>query len=238
MIKHSALSLAVLLALAACNEDDGESGSEQSEAQSTSQAEATPPVQEDTANADDGGGAMDGATTSETANEPAAASSTSDVSQDAIDSCIDALRESAGASGGTVAGTEFSEANSLVTLADGAGATWRCLVSNDGSNASVERIGEAAGAEEASTADDGGGAMDGATSEGIPPSVGSSTDVTDFVGAPAGQAPGGLQALGFESIRSEGLTTWWFNRDTGACAQITTSDGVYSEVVMVPAEDC
>jgi len=70
------------------------------------------------------------------------------------------------------------------------------------------------------------------------PAVGSSTDVTSFQGARAGQAEGGLRALGYEAIRSEGLTTYWFNRDTGACAEITTSDGRYSSVVMVPAEDC
>lgn len=70
------------------------------------------------------------------------------------------------------------------------------------------------------------------------PSVGSSSDVTSFEGARAGQAEGGLQALGFEAIRSEGLTTYWFNRETGACARITTSDGRYSDVTMLPAEDC
>jgi len=74
-------------------------------------------------------------------------------------------------------------------------------------------------------------------SQGMP-SVGSSTDVTSFQGARAGQAEGGLRALGYEPIRSQGLTTYWFNRDTGACAEITTSDGRYSSVVMVPAEDC
>ena len=62
-----------------------------------------------------------------------------DVSQDAVDACIDAVRsESAAAPGGLVLSTEFSEANSLVVLQDGAGSVWRCLVSNDGSNAFVE----------------------------------------------------------------------------------------------------
>ncbi len=70
------------------------------------------------------------------------------------------------------------------------------------------------------------------------PAVGSSSDVTSFEGARAGQAEGGLMALGYEAIRSEGLTTWWFNRSTGACARITTSDGRYSDVTMLPAEDC
>lgn len=70
------------------------------------------------------------------------------------------------------------------------------------------------------------------------PTVGSSTDVTSFEGARGGQAEGGLRALGYEPIRSEGLVTYWFNRGTGACARITTSNGVYSDVTMVPAEDC
>ncbi len=76
------------------------------------------------------------------------------------------------------------------------------------------------------------------TTEPGMPSVGSSTDVTSFEGARGGQAEGGLMALGYEPIRSEGLTTWWFNRSTGACARITTSNGVYSDVTMLPAEDC
>jgi hypothetical protein len=48
----------------------------------------------------------------------------------------------------------------------------------------------------------------------------------------------GIMNLGYEPIRSEGLTTWWFNRATGACARITTADGRYSDVTMLPAEDC
>ncbi len=70
------------------------------------------------------------------------------------------------------------------------------------------------------------------------PTVGSSTDVSSFEGARAGQAEGGLRNLGYQPIRSQGLTTWWFNRSTGACARITTSDGRYSDVTMLPAEDC
>jgi len=70
------------------------------------------------------------------------------------------------------------------------------------------------------------------------PSVGSSTDLTEFEGARAGQAEMGIQALGFEAVRSEGLTTYWLNGETGACARIRTSDGRYSEVVMLPVGDC
>ncbi|EPX85324.1 hypothetical protein [Salipiger mucosus] len=70
------------------------------------------------------------------------------------------------------------------------------------------------------------------------PAAGSEYDVSSFEGARAGQAEGGLQALGYENIRSQGLTSWWFNRSTGACARITTSDGRYSDVTMLPAEDC
>ena len=70
------------------------------------------------------------------------------------------------------------------------------------------------------------------------PSVGSSTDLTAFEGARAGQGEMGIQNLGYELIRSDGLTSYWFNRATGACAAITTADGRYSNVTMLPAGDC
>jgi hypothetical protein len=70
------------------------------------------------------------------------------------------------------------------------------------------------------------------------PAVGSSTDVTAFEGARGGQAESGLRALGYEIVRSEGLTSYWFNRDTGACARITTSNGRYSDVTMLAADEC
>ena len=70
------------------------------------------------------------------------------------------------------------------------------------------------------------------------PAVGSSTDLTAFEGARAGQAEMGIQNLGYELVRTKGLTAYWFNRETGACAAITTSEGRYSNVDMLPAEDC
>lgn len=48
----------------------------------------------------------------------------------------------------------------------------------------------------------------------------------------------GIQNLAYEAIRTEGLTTWWFNRSTGACARITMSNGRYSSVTMLPSGDC
>lgn len=70
------------------------------------------------------------------------------------------------------------------------------------------------------------------------PTVGSSSDLSSFEGARAGQAEMGIQTLGYEAVRSEGLTTWWFNRSTGACARIVTDNGRYSEVDMLPSGDC
>lgn len=70
------------------------------------------------------------------------------------------------------------------------------------------------------------------------PSVGSSTDLSEFEGARAGQAEMGIRSLGYEIVRQSGLTSYWFNRSTGACAAITTSDGRYSNITMLPAEDC
>lgn len=79
---------------------------------------------------------------------------------------------------------------------------------------------------------------DSSSSSSNAPTVGSSTNVSSFEGARAGQAENGLRNLGYTPVRSQGLTTWWFNRSTGACARITTSDGRYSDVTMLPAEDC
>ncbi len=70
------------------------------------------------------------------------------------------------------------------------------------------------------------------------PAVGSSSDLSSFQGARAGQAEMGIQNLGYELIRTQGLTAYWFNRATGACARITTSQGRYSDVTMLPAQDC
>lgn len=78
----------------------------------------------------------------------------------------------------------------------------------------------------------------GSTSVQGKPSVGNSSDLTSFVGARAGQAEGGIMALGYELIRTKGLTAYWFNRSTGACAEITTANGRYSSVNMLPAGDC
>lgn len=77
---------------------------------------------------------------------------------------------------------------------------------------------------------------DGAT--GGAPAVGSSSDLSAFEGARAGQAEMGITSLGYAPARSEGLTTWWYNAETGACARIVTSDGRYSSVDMVSASDC
>jgi hypothetical protein len=70
------------------------------------------------------------------------------------------------------------------------------------------------------------------------PAVGSASDLTAFQGARAGQAEMGIRNLGYEPIRSEGLTTFWFNRATGACARIVTGEGRYQSVTMLPAQDC
>jgi hypothetical protein len=78
---------------------------------------------------------------------------------------------------------------------------------------------------------------DSGTTAGTP-MVGDATDITSFQGARAGQSEMGIQALGYEAVRTEGLTTYWLNRATGACAQIVTSDGRYSSVVMVPTSSC
>jgi hypothetical protein len=75
------------------------------------------------------------------------------------------------------------------------------------------------------------------TAAGLP-AVGSASDLSSFEGARAGQAEMGIQGLGYQAVRTEGLTTWWYNAETGACARIATSDGRYSSVDMLPSGDC
>lgn len=86
----------------------------------------------------------------------AAAPAFADIS-DAGNACIDALRATGtpDAQGGEVLSDEFSEAGSLVMLKDLGGTVWRCIAYSDGT------VGELVVAD---AADDGEGAMAGATS--------------------------------------------------------------------------
>ena len=70
------------------------------------------------------------------------------------------------------------------------------------------------------------------------PAVGSESDPTAFQDARAGQAEKGIRRLGYEPVRSKGLTTCWFNRNTGAFARIGAAQGLYSSATMHPAGDC
>ena len=82
------------------------------------------------------------------------------------------------------------------------------------------------------------GCVEDTGSSGGQPAFGSSSDLSSFEGARAGQAEMGIQNLGYELIRTEGLTQYWFNRSTGACAAMTVGDGRYQSVTMLPAQDC
>ena len=91
--------------------------------------------------------------------------------QEAIDGCIDKLRAVGGPdgrAGGQVLSSEFSEAATLVMLRDAGGTVWRCLAYSDGT------VGEMSVSQ---AADDGGGAMAGATG----PSRGEPTTATERV---------------------------------------------------------
>lgn len=70
------------------------------------------------------------------------------------------------------------------------------------------------------------------------PAVGSSTDLTPFQGARAGQAEGGIRALGYELAWQRGLTSYYYNAQTGACAEVVTSDGRYASVRMMASSVC
>jgi len=76
-----------------------------------------------------------------------------------------------------------------------------------------------------------------------PPPAGQSgvsgiSDLAAFQGARAGKAEIGITRLGYEPIRTQGLTQYWFNRSTGACAELTVSDGRYESATMRPTDEC
>ena len=82
------------------------------------------------------------------------------------------------------------------------------------------------------------GCVEETGTSGGQPAFGSTSDLSAFQGARAGQAEMGIQNLGYELIRTQGLTQYWFNRSTGACAAMTVGDGRYQSVQMLPAQDC
>ena len=71
-----------------------------------------------------------------------------------------------------------------------------------------------------------------------PMATDTANELSAFQGARAGQAENGLRTLGYEPVRSMGLTTYWYNAGSGACAEIVTADGRYSSVKMVSATNC
>ena len=125
-----------------------------------------------------------------------------------------------------------------VTAKSGGGADARfpsgCWVTYDEAGNRGGHVGACTDAEFASADRAAGRFLGGYTT---PASV-ASDDLSAFVGARAGQAEGGLQARGYEPTRTKGLTTFWFNRGTGSCARIVTSNGRYESVTMVPASNC
>lgn len=165
----------------------------------------------------------------ETPSSSGGSSSTAGTPSAAEQACLAAVTRASNNPDVVLLGSQPSSAGTAVRVAVGAQrAPWACTAYRDGSVGEVMFLG---------------GENDGAATQ-LPasasgrPAVGSEYDLSEFEGARAGQAEGGIRALGYEPVRSEGLTTYYFNRQTGACARITTSDGRYSDVTMLPAQDC
>lgn len=68
--------------------------------------------------------------------------------------------------------------------------------------------------------------------------AGDGSDLAGFVGAKAGQAENGLRVRGYNLVRTEGLTAFWYNPSNRTCARIVTSQGKYSSVTAVPLTNC
>lgn len=68
--------------------------------------------------------------------------------------------------------------------------------------------------------------------------TGSTNDLDDLVGARAGQAEEALVNKGYVLARTEGLTAFWWNEATQACARIVTNDGRYESIDTTSRTDC
>jgi hypothetical protein len=73
---------------------------------------------------------------------------------------------------------------------------------------------------------------------GLQPVAGPPADLADFVGARAGQAELGLQNIGYQLAKTEGLTSFWWNDATKTCARCVTSDGRYQSIDTATPGDC
>lgn len=75
-----------------------------------------------------------------------------------------------------------------------------------------------------------------------PVSGGTAADLSDLVGAKAGQAEGELNRRGYQYAKgtTSGDTKYgaWFNKSTGRCVMVRTEQGRYRSIVNAPASDC
>ncbi len=109
-----------------------------------------------------------------------------DISDEA-NACIDEMIARFGNVGGEVLDQEFSEAAIMVRLRDSNGVEYECIVWSGPEVAELRRVGD-----EADTADDGGGAMDGAS--GFSPTVSGEQQVKFAVGTSGTAMSGTLQS--------------------------------------------
>jgi|GEM_PF-2109101 len=129
--------------------------------------------------------------------------SIADISPEA-EACIDELRSRIGNIGGEVLGQEFSEAATMVRLRDANGAEYECIVWSGPEVADLRQVGG-----EGADADDGGGAMAGAS--GSP--VVSGTQRVQFAAGTSGAAMSGT-----------------LNPDTSVSYVLGASDGQFLRV--------
>ena len=140
-----------------------------------------------------------------------------------VPACLDAVARASNNSVSELS-TQFDDTGAKVMVGVGdSNAPWECTISNAGVVQQVMFVGDDSARVSPPKA---------------VPLIGSNIDLTPFEGARAGQAEMGITALGYELVRSEGLTSYWANADTGVCARITTSNGRYSEVAMVAETNC
>lgn len=83
-------------------------------------------------------------------------------------------------------------------------------------------------------------AASGLLAASLPASAQTPSDLSDLVGARAGQAEGAVQGRGYEFVRTQegGSSKWSYWRRGNDCVQITTTDGRYAAIDRADRHQC
>lgn len=88
-----------------------------------------------------------------------------------------------------------------------------------------------------SASESGGEPLPGVAPVGVA-STSAPPDIADLVGARGAGGETQLQLRGYDLALTRGLTAYWWNADTGTCAEVVTSNGRYESIASVSPPQC